>query len=174
MILLRYFSLLFFFQFALFAQTRLEREINRIKDIPGITLEYLEGDRLSVNYDGMKTRIFYIGDKKPPKTTHKDVPSFVFDISELDTADFNHRYSFWQEVPIASSFFSPTVGDIDNDGRTEIYGYKKDFFTEQSEVYCYEQDNSGIFQSVYKYPENTINGFGIHDVDRKGGGNFIY
>jgi hypothetical protein len=168
MILLRYFSLLFFFQFALFAQTRLEREINRIKDIPGITLEYLEGDRLSVNYDGIKTRVFYIGDKEPPNTTHKDVPSFVFDISELDTADFNHLFYLWQEVPVASSFNNPTIGDLDNDGRTEIYGYKKDYFTDPDGVYCYEQDENGIFRAEYKYPENTVVGLGIKDVNGDG------
>ena len=150
------------------AQTTLEKEIEKIKSNPNIKTEYIDDNLLKVNYDKLTCRTFYLGELESKKGIQDSIPRFVFNLWEMDTSLFNYKYQFWQEVPLGNYYIKPIIGDISNNNRVEYYGHKKDFFTENSEVYCYEQDANGIFNQAFKYPINTVGAHNIFDIDRDG------
>lgn len=159
-------SMLLFISITISAQTTLENEIERIKSNPNVKLEYLDNNSLKVNYDKFISRTFYLGESESKKVTQDSIPRFVFNLWEMDTTLFNYKYQFWQEVPLGNYYIKPIIGDISNNNRVEYYGHKRDFFTENSEVYCYEQDANGIFKQAYKYPSNTILAYNIFDINK--------
>ena len=162
------FLLIFLIQLSSSAQTFLEKEIMRIKNNPNIKLNYIGNDRVSVNYYNMQTRVFNLGGSGKQKHQLDSIPRFVFDLWQMDTSLFNYKFKFDQELPIGTTWQSPVLGDINNNGRVEYYGIKKGYYTGFSEVYCYEQNGNGIFKEVYKYPINMFVGYNIYDVDRDG------
>jgi hypothetical protein len=160
--------LIYILQISLSAQTFLEKEITRVKYNPNIKLNYIGNNRVSVNYHNMKTRVYNLGRSVKQNPQFDSIPRFVFDLGQIDTSLFNYKFKFDQEVPIGTTWQSPVLGDINNNGRVEYYGIKKGYYTKFSEVYCYEQNVNGIFKEVYKYPSNTLVGYNIYDVDRDG------
>lgn len=165
---LKYFSLFSYLSISLFAQTILEKEIERIKSNPNVKLEYLDNNCLKVNYDKFASRTFYLGTLEGSTKKQDSVPRFVFNLWELDTALYNYKYQFWQEVPLGNYYIRPIMDDINKNGRLEYYGHKKDNFTDYSEIYCYEQDVNGIFKQILKYPHNTTIAYNIFDINRDG------
>jgi hypothetical protein len=162
------FLLIYIIQISLSAQTSLEKEITRIKNNPNIKLNYIGNNRVSVNYYNMKTRVYNLGRSVNQNPQFDSIPRFVFDLGQIDTSLFNYKFKFDQELPIGTTWQSPVLGDINNNGRVEYYGIKKGYYTEFSEVYCYEQNVNGIFKEAYKYPPNTFGGYNIYDIDRDG------
>jgi len=167
--LIDYLALLVFIQIPLFAQTSLEDELIKVKSNPDLKVESVSKDRISVNYSNLKTTIFNLGENTNLKNNVDSVPLFVFNLWGLDTSLFNYKYYFWEEVPLGTDpIMKPLIGDINNNSLVELYGFKKDFFTGYSEIWCYEQKQNGIFQPTYKYPENTIIPYNIYDIDIDG------
>lgn len=157
-----------FLSITIFSQTTLEKELERIKSNPNVKLEYLDNNSLKVNYDKFTSRTFYLGTLEGNAKNQDSIPRFVFNLWELDTALYNYKYQFWQEVPLANNYIRPIMDDINKNGKLEYYGHKKDYFTDYSEIYCYEQDANGIFIQAYKYPSNTFQANNIFDLNRDG------
>ncbi|MFH0734278.1 MAG: FG-GAP-like repeat-containing protein, partial [bacterium] len=129
----------------------------------------LGNDRISVNYNNTGTRIFNFGDNNKNQTLYNDVPTFTFNLANYDTSLYSYMFPFWQEIPLATNQIAvPLLSDVNNNNLTELYGYKKEYYLNRSEVWCYEQDFTGKFKPVYKYPENTSLAYNIYDVDRDG------
>lgn len=160
--------MILFLSITISAQTTLEKEIEKIKSNPGVKLEYLDSNNLRIEYDKFTSRTYYLGSLEGTTKKLDSIPLFVFNLWQLDTALYNYKYQFWQEVPIVNYYIRPMIDDININGKLEYYGHKKDFFTENSEVYCYEQDNAGIFKQVFKYPHNTLLAYNIFDINRDG------
>lgn len=166
--LFKYFSVLIFIQISLSAQTSFDEELSKVKSNPDIKVEFLNKDRISVNYSNSKTTIFNLGGNFKQNINSDSIPRFVFNLWELDTSLFNYKYYFWQEVPVSFNFPNPFLGDLNNNNDVEIYGWKKGYYTEKSEIWCYEQDEFQIFRPAYKYPANTILSYNIYDIDSDG------
>lgn len=147
------------------AQTNLNAEIERLKQNPDVKVEYLNNDRIQVNYGDFGKRIFYVGKNTNGATSTKEIPRFVFNVWELDTTQFAYKFSIWQEVPITTAIFNQVVGDINNNNKLELYGSIKDFNKDWSEVFGYEQNRDGIFKEAFKYPSNTILAKNIFDIN---------
>lgn len=164
--LLDYLVLLVFIQISLSAQTTVDDELAKVKSNPDIKVEFLSKDRISVSYSNLKTTIFNLGENLEQKNYVDTVPRFVFNLWELDTSLFNYKYYFWQEIDLGTySVMKPLIGDVNNNKRVEFYGHKKNFYTDFSEVWCYEQDVNGIFKSIYKYPTNSLMAYNIFDIN---------
>lgn len=159
-------SMILFLSITISAQTTLEKEIEKIKSNPNIKLKYLEDNSLRIESDKFTSRTYYLGSLKGNAKKQDSIPRFVFNLWELDTSLYNYKYQFWQEVPLANNYIRPIMDDVNKNGMLEYYGHKKDYFTDYSEIYCYEQDASGIFKQVYKYPSNTFQANNIFDLNR--------
>lgn len=167
--ILKFLFLFILMQVSLLAQNSLEDELERVKNNPNIKLEYIGDSRISINHSNIKTTIFNLGENKTHNPSLDSIPHFSFNLWELDTALFNYKYNLSDEVPVGvGPIIAPLLGDINNNNRAEIYGYKKDYYTDYEEVYCYEQDQNNLFGYKYKYPENSVLPYNIYDIDRDG------
>lgn len=59
------------------------------------------------------------------------------------------------------------VGDVNNNGKTELYGSRKFYETPAEPVTIYELNNDNIFKSIYQYDSALIS-WNIYDVDKDG------
>lgn len=73
-------------------------------------------------------------------------------------------YSFWQEVLISNRKF-PIIGDINGNGRVELYGFEKNYSTDYTGVKAKELNAKGKFETVWGY-ENTTDARNIYDIDK--------
>lgn len=165
---LRWVLLVIFIHVSLFAQTTLEKELANIKDNPDIKVTYLSDKKISLNYHNMYTRTFNIGENTKQNTSGDSVPKFIFNLNQMDTSLFKSKFKLQQQLPIAGTTRPPLLGDINNNAKVEFYGKKKGYFSGFSEVYCYEQNQNGVFTESYKYPSNTSKACNIYDIDRDG------
>jgi len=75
-------------------------------------------------------------------------------------------YSFWQEVPLGN-FRTLLVGDMNNNGRAELYGQMKDYTSDYTDITVFEMNQAGKFDSVFSY-DTTVIARTIYDVDKDG------
>ena len=61
------------------------------------------------------------------------------------------------------------IGDVNNNGRPELYGFRKNYTDKEvSNIFIYEYNGSS-FDCVYSYPQTlTLNARGIFDIDGDG------
>lgn len=94
--------------------------------------------------------------------------STIIDLTNLDTIQFYHRYSFWQEVEAGSPYTAPPIiGDVNNNGLPEIYGIIQDYGQNNSNITIMEKNTDGIFNSVLTY-DSMSNAGAIYDVNKDG------
>ncbi len=101
----------------------------------------------------------------------------IINVWEIDTTNYANRFSFWQKVQVANSFWLPVfVDDLNHNGRPELYGYS-DYSTVPishiGPVKIFERNNAGIFENVFTYDTTTIFVQGMGDI-RSTGGKEIY
>ncbi len=107
------------------------------------------------------------------RTESLDVPKFTLDVNTIDYEYFIDRYTFWQDVHI----WDPQemlVTDTDQDGRTELIGFRSYAFSYSPpgepifHDILYEIDHEGIFQLVHNYPDSTSIPWWSGDLDDDG------
>jgi hypothetical protein len=92
--------------------------------------------------------------------------STIIDIENVDTTLFWDKYQFLKYVNIFN-YDQPTVGDINNNGFKEIYGWFKEYAGGYSDVYIKELNSQGEFDSVYLY-DSTRGAKAIYDINKDG------
>jgi hypothetical protein len=92
--------------------------------------------------------------------------STIIDLTTIDTTLYYQKYRFWQEVLISNRKF-PIIGDINGNGRVELYGFEKDYTTDYTSVIAKEMNANGTFSPVWNYNPSTL-ARNIFDVDNDG------
>jgi hypothetical protein len=143
---------------SLFSQQTREEKLQQLKNRSNIKVTEIEKDILKIEYPNGKVLIKNIGDYKPttnhrPPTTYSPTyDSTIIDLTTIDTTLYYYKYSFWKEVPIANwSFEHIRVGDVNNNGRPDLYGIRKYFWSEFEPVTIYELSQYGHFDFKYQY-----------------------
>lgn len=150
--------------FTLAQQTR-EEKIQQLKNREDIKVTEVEPNLLKLEYPNGKVRYKNIGNYEPV-ITYEQQPAYsptydstIIDLTSVDTTLYYHKYSFWQEVPIHNwDFDFLRIGDVDNNGRPELYGARK-FFTSSNDaepVTVYELNDSEIFEEIFQYDSVSI------------------
>ena len=170
-------SLLFAVSSFLFAQSTeggREEKLQQLKQRDGVKVTEVEKDIIKVEYPGGKVLIKNIGDYKYQETgMHQPAfspkyDSTIIDLRTIDTTLYYHKYNFWQEVPLNNwQFHHIMIGDVNNNGKTELYGTRKFFSTAQEPVCIYELNDYGTFEFVNQY-DSVLNSWNIYDVDNDG------
>ena len=156
---------------ALAQQTR-EEKLQQLKNRDDIKVTEVEPNILKLEYPNGKVLYKNIADYKPQ--THCKIsysPTFdstIIDLTTIDTTLYYQKYKYWQEVPLCNfSFNHVLVGDINNNGKTELYGARKYYETETEPVSIYEINNSDKFQFRYQY-DSAFLSWNIYDLDKDG------
>jgi hypothetical protein len=157
------------------AQISKEEKVEQLKNISDIKVTEVEPNLLRLEYPNGKVLIKNISDYKqtttnnPQPTTYSPTyDSTIIDLRYIDTTFYYYKYSFWQEVPIHNwDFECLRIGDVNHNGRAELYGSRKYFWTEFEPVTIYELNAYGHFDFRYQYDSVLIAG-NIYDVDKDG------
>ncbi|AFH48080.1 Hypothetical protein IALB_0368 [Ignavibacterium album JCM 16511] len=156
----------------LLAQQTREEKLAQLRQRKDIKVTEVEKNILKIEYSNGKTILKNIGNYEP-RTTYKinyspTFDSTIIDLTTIDTTLYYQKYSFWQEVNIGSPYTAPPlVSDINNNSMPEIYGMKKDYNTEGSDVIIMEMNSYSRFDSVFNY-DSTNNPRAIYDIDKNG------
>ncbi|MCZ7608681.1 MAG: VCBS repeat-containing protein [Ignavibacterium sp.] len=164
--------MLLFISSFLFAQLNREEKVNQLKTRTDIKVTEIEKDLLKLEYPNGKVLLKNIGNyilNTQSKINYSPTfDSTIIDLTTIDTTLYYQKYKFWQEVPLTNFDFSHImVGDVNNNGKTELYGSRKFFETPTEPVCIYELDESDRFQFKYQYDSVGLS-WNIYDLDSDG------
>jgi hypothetical protein len=158
--------------FTLAQQTR-EEKLEQLKTRTDIKVTEIQKDILKLEYPNGKVLFKNISDYQQPTTNNQlsyspTYDSTIIDLTTIDTTLYYHKYSFWQEVPIHNSDFDCLrIGDVNNNGKPELYGARKFFQSDFEPITVYELNNAEMFEDIFQY-DSVFIARSIHDVDRDG------
>lgn len=152
--------LLFVVSSTVLAQSSREEKLEQLKNRPDIKVTEVGKDILKIEYPNAKVLYKNIGDYIPD-TENRIIysPTFdstIIDLITIDTTLYYQKYKFWQEVPIHNwDFDYVRAGDVNNNGKPELYGARKFFWSDYEPVTIYELNESGSFDSVFQYGQES-------------------
>ncbi len=153
------------------AQVSRDEKVKHLKSREDIKVTEIEQDIIKLECANGKALYKNISDYKP--TNHRQPTAYsptydstIIDLRTIDTTLYYYKYRFWQEVLISNSMF-PIIGDINGNGRVELYGFEKDYLTDYTSVVAKEMNANGTFDSVWYYNPSTI-AQNIFDIDGDG------
>ncbi len=154
------------------AQLSREEKLEKLKTRTDIKVTEVEKDILKLEYPNGKILYKNISDYQSPITDYLDYSptydSTIIDLTTIDTTLYYQKYSFWQEVPIHNSDFDCLrIGDVNNNGKPELYGARKFFQSDFEPITVYELNNSEIFENVFQH-DSVFIARSIYDVDQDG------
>ena len=150
-------------------KTKAEK-LQQLKSRTDIKVTEIEKDILKLEYPGGKVLYKNIGEYIAGEENRINYSptydSTIIDLTTIDTTLYYHKYSFWQEVLISNRKF-PIIGDINGNGRVELYGFEKDYTTDYTSVIAKEMNGNATFDSVWYYNPSTL-ARNIYDIDSDG------
>ena len=150
-------------------KTKAEK-LQQLKSRTDIKVTEIEKDILKLEYPGGKVLYKNIGEYIASEENRINYSptydSTIIDLTTIDTTLYYHKYSFWQEVLISNRKF-PIIGDINGNGRVELYGFEKDYTTDYTSVIAKEMNGNATFDSVWYYNPSTL-ARNIYDIDSDG------
>ena len=154
----------------LVAQQTREEKLQQLKQSDGVKVTEVETNIIKIEYPNGKVLYKNISDYRSPVTDNLNYSptydSTIIDLRTIDTTLYYQKYQFWQEVLISNRVF-PIIGDINGNGRVELYGFEKDYLTDYTSVIAKEMNVNGTFDSVWYY-DNTTFARNIYDIDKDG------
>ncbi len=151
------------------AQTK-EEQLNKLYLRKDIRVTEVEQDILRIEYPDGNLQYKNIGEYKQPNEQKiiysPDYDSTIINVATLDTMLYYQKYQYWQEVPLGN-FPTLLVGDINNNGKPELYGQMKNYTTDYTDILIFEMNQQNGFDSVYRY-DSTLIAQAIYDIDKDG------
>lgn len=98
------------------------------------------------------------------------IDTIVINLPELDTTKFPGRLRYVCEIPPVNGYANTLlVGDVDRNGRLEMYGTTRGFYDpDYGPSGAYELDSDGVFRRHFMYPDSFKLATVIYDVDKDG------
>src|SRR5690554_3637803 len=154
------------------AQHSKEEKLQQLKNRTDIKVTEVEKDILKLKYPNSKVLYKNIGDYFPNVENRiiysPTYDSTIIDLRTIDTTIYYHKYSLWQEVPVHNwDFDYIRIGDVNNNGKPELYGGRKFFYSDYEPVTVYELNSADGFDSIYQY-DLVYHIQNIYDVIRDG------
>jgi hypothetical protein len=98
----------------------------------------------------------------------RGIPILEIDPNTIDTSRYTGWYRYWSSVPISTDPGQgqpPIVGDVNRNGKTDVYGLYWDYGLPQ-ETYAYEVDTNGAVSFLHDYSPVLRLPIGLLDADR--------
>ncbi len=158
------------------AQISKDEKVNQLKYRTNLKVTEVEPNLLKLEYPNGKVLFKNIVDYKHPESNIQNpvysptYDSTIIDLTNIDTTLYYQKYSFWQEVPLKNLDFDYLrIGDVNKNGRHELYGARKYFSSSDSTepITVYELSETSSFDLIYQYDSVYI-ARSIYDVDKDG------
>ncbi len=150
-----------------------EEKLQQLKSRSDIKITEVEPNQLKLDYPNGKVLYKNIANYKPtdhqqPTAYSQTYDSTIIDLTTIDTTLYYQKYSFWQELPISNGDFDYVrIADVSNNGKSELYGFRKFFWSDLKPVTVYEINEQSSFDSIYQYDSIYITR-NIYDVNNDG------
>jgi hypothetical protein len=154
------------------AQLSREEKVEQLKSRTDIKVTEVEPNLLKIEYINGEVLYKNISDYRSPVTDNlifsPTYDSTIIDLTTIDTTLYYYKYSFWKEVPIANwSFDNIRIGDVNSNGKPDLYGSRKYFWNDFEPIAIYELNEYGNFDFRYQY-DSVLVAVNIYDVDKDG------
>ena len=165
------FSLLFSLSNLSYSQLSREEKLRQLESRNDIKVTEVEPNLLKLDYTNGKSIVKNVGDYKPQTNNYQlnyspTYDSTIIDLRYIDTTLYYYKYSFWKEVPLTNLHFNHiTVGDVNSNGLSDLYGSRKFFWSDPEPVSIYELNIYGHFDFRYQYASEFVI-WNIYDVDK--------
>ncbi|MBS4029471.1 MAG: T9SS type A sorting domain-containing protein [Ignavibacteriales bacterium] len=166
-------SIIIFFLLFLGGGTREHKQLQReIDDLhrKGITTHFLNDTTIAIEqaWSGFKrAKTLSEPTEGTIRTwaTQHNVPVLEIDPTLIDTNLYSGRYTYWTTVPISNTIGGPLlVGDLNRNGKSEIYGLSKEYLTDYMS-HVYEIDTNGNYTLLYNYVPRRGSSMQFVDTD---------
>lgn len=146
---------IFLFMCCCFPQNRLPKT-DLIQDATLVNISEQGADIFRIDYFDGQTKVLNMNTHNSKKAAKNEVPTTEFYVWEIDTNLYRDKYHYWQEMPLSmASNYQLTIGDMNNNGFPEIYGYKKEYTDPLGPpIEIYEMDTSQLFSYRATYPDS--------------------
>ena len=168
------FLLFLFFTLNIYGQDQICSEgqnmmVIQIGSLPSATAILRGGNEITIEYSNGKKKIKmldYVEQNSFSKTT---IDSTIIDIRTIDTTLYSNKYKFWQETAVGRTAEALVIGDVNKNGRPELYGHEKPY-SQNLDYYpvIFELDINNIFKKVYKFPDSVGHPYAIIDLENDG------
>jgi hypothetical protein len=155
-----------------FAQSdNISEQIKRLEDFFDVKVSYADSNILKLEFPNGEITYRIIGNYKPINHSYEQnysptYDSTIIDLTTIDTTLYSDKYKFWQEVLLGNNPYL-IIGDINNNKRPELYGYRRNYTFDNSDVVIKEMNDQGTFDSLFSY-DNTLWARSIYDIDKDG------
>lgn len=152
---------------------KLYKEIENLKQ-QGVTTRFIDNEtvELTQGWSGFR-RIKSL--KEPDEAAIRawiaadSIPLLEVDPALIDTNQYTGWYKYWTTVSIGNGIgYPPQVGDLDQNGKAEIYGGYADSINFDYETHISEVDTNRNVTLRYKYVPRRGASQQLVDVDRNG------
>ncbi|MER3522663.1 MAG: hypothetical protein C4326_00995 [Ignavibacteria bacterium] len=149
----------------------LQREVDRLKQ-QGLTYKVPNNDLVEVKQEWIGlSQVFFLREPSEQQirtwAQARGIPILEIDPNAIDTSRFTGWYRYWTTVPVSNGFGQPLlVGDIDRNGKPEVYGDFKSY-TSDFESHIYEVDSNGTATLLHSYIPRRGASIQFVDVDRE-------
>jgi hypothetical protein len=156
-----------------FDNKNLTEELERLKQL-GITCRFIDNQTIELEQEwgGFKRA------KTLAQPTEADIKAFIqkydiplleIDPALIDTNQYAGWYNYWTTVPLSNNFGDPLqVGDINNNGKAEVYGIYRQYYSWDWESHIYEVDTNGTITFLHRYIPRRGASMQFTDVDKNG------
>ncbi len=120
------------------AQSKLQK-LELLKNKTELKATEVEKDLFRIEYPNGDVKIKNTAEYLPSLNKQNYSPTFdstIIDLSTIDTTLYNTKFKFWRELFIAD-FPYLLIGDLNNNGKTEIYGFRKNYTDKECIKYFY-------------------------------------
>ncbi len=149
-------------------ENSLEEKTIGLKNNRDIKVTEPEQGILKLEFRNNKT-VFKNTNEYECRTRVKYSPNFdstIINLWTIDTLPYYHKYNYWQTVPLHNwQFDYLRLGDVNNNGKSELYGCKKQGSGDFEPVNIYELDNFNNYEFKFLY-DSLFLVRSIYDIDR--------
>ncbi|MGB5287837.1 MAG: hypothetical protein WBN42_05060, partial [Ignavibacteriaceae bacterium] len=142
-----------FFSCSILAQIKLfdkEAELQQFVERGG-KVEELSPNCYKLTYIDGSQKVFNFISASHQNNYTEDFDTTIINVWEIDTTLYADKFKFWQSVDFTTYSATETapIDDINNNGLLEWYGGIWINYPFQTNVVILEQNNNGIFNTVY-------------------------
>lgn len=153
--------------------TRLYQQIDNLGE-KGVRCRFIDNETVELTQDWSGFRRLKTL-REPDEVTIRrwlqadSIPLLEIDPSTIDTVKYSGWYHPWTSIPISNGFGLPIMaGDIDHNGRIELYGNFRDYSSTDWSTRIYELDSSGMCWFHHEYVPRRGPSMQFTDVDGNG------
>jgi hypothetical protein len=154
-------------------------KLQQLKNRDDVKVTEVGDSILKLEYPNGKVLYKNIGNYQYPKSSNQHpvysptYDSTVIDLTTIDSTLYYHKYSFWQEVPVAPAQMPMPIKaeDINQNYLPELYGFEKHYQTnwDSLPLKIFELDPAdSIFKVVYTYTDTITRAECVYDINGDG------